>query len=648
MPTLIGTGLNQVPTNADLGGMSTQDPNSIMVTGGSITLQEGLYQGYYQDNNLSDIRPSLLLDFVNSGKIDSRIQWSRASTGTYYDGRKQVKAEENRSPNSQDCTAWAQTRCTVRPNTAIAPDGTLTADMVVEDTSSTTTHNIQIPSGYGTTSAYIPYTFSVFAKAAGRTWISLAEYGSSKHTYFDIQNGVVGSTAIGHKASIVSVGNGWYRCIVTYLQPVSHSYNAIVFLASQNGNTATEPTYTGDGVSGVYLWGGQFEQRSFAGPYTPTTSTPVTNYTPALLTAPVNTGRLDYNPVTGEAKGLLIEETRTNYVLYSSKLAGYVSATGVTITNNETIAPDGTMTASKIVPTAFEVQHNISINAGQVSSANTFSIFAKAAGYKFLGIFEAGINQIIYNLEAGTIDYNAGAATGTITPVGNGWYRCSYTKVLSYSQIYVASLSSAFQSGIVFAADGYKGVYVWGAQCEVGYTMSSYIPTNGAQVTRTRDLGEILGQNFLDFYNHSESTLHCEFTSLCGNNDNTYQGIVSIDNRTYATPSVYIAKSRSGWAGGVFYMNAYSTNSLTSPLSYADGSYKMASSGSNIANTTNYANFGGGLATQTQPSIPQIYPPERLALGDDAWGDPFKQGYIRKVAYYPVRLSQTEIQEMTL
>ena len=77
--------------------------------------------------------PSLNLDFT-TGTLDSRITFTRASTGTYYDGST-VMAEQNLLKYSQDLnnTIWVQTRATISANSTTAPDGTTTAETLIED-----------------------------------------------------------------------------------------------------------------------------------------------------------------------------------------------------------------------------------------------------------------------------------------------------------------------------------------------------------------------------------------------------------------------------------------------------------------------------------------------------------------------------------
>ena len=69
-----------------------------------------------------------------------------------------------------------------------------------------------------------------------------------------------------------------------------------------------------------------------------------------LSTAAINAPRFDYDPVTLESVGLLIEESRTNLLTYSEQFDNAVwTKSNASITANAIIAPDGTLTADKLV-----------------------------------------------------------------------------------------------------------------------------------------------------------------------------------------------------------------------------------------------------------------------------------------------------------
>jgi hypothetical protein len=113
------------------------------------------------------------------------------------------------------------------------------------------------------------YTYSIFAKYDGRQWVRLwGEYGStSLEAYFDIQNGVLGSKAVGVVSGIEDYGNGWYRIYATATTDGTGG-RFRVYLADADGSSA----YQGDGASGIYIYGAQLEQ-GYPTSYIPTYGT---------------------------------------------------------------------------------------------------------------------------------------------------------------------------------------------------------------------------------------------------------------------------------------------------------------------------------------------------------------------------------------
>ena len=149
---------------------------------------------------------------------------------------------------------------TIIANSVTAPNGNLGAESIVE---SATLDVHSIEQLIVTTPPATAYTFSVFLKANTRTIAFLQPSTSTNYVFFNLATGTVG-TVVGSSvtASIQSIGNGWYRCSVT--QTLGFASNALkIGVTSTDGVRA----YTGDGVSGIYAWGAQFEAGSAATSY---------------------------------------------------------------------------------------------------------------------------------------------------------------------------------------------------------------------------------------------------------------------------------------------------------------------------------------------------------------------------------------------
>jgi hypothetical protein len=148
-----------------------------------------------------------------------------------------------------DNASWTKTRSSVTANTIIAPDGTLTGDKLVEDTSASNTHTINQTA---TISNATSYSLSFYAKAAERSLIRVNSPSLGVDLWFNLLTGTVQIQTLG-VGTITAVGNGWYRIVATGTSTTT-SGAATIFLS--NGTTHI---YTGDGYSGIYIWGAQLE-----------------------------------------------------------------------------------------------------------------------------------------------------------------------------------------------------------------------------------------------------------------------------------------------------------------------------------------------------------------------------------------------------
>ena len=163
-------------------------------------------------------------------------------------------------------TSWTVNNSTVTTNDAVSPANTTTADALIEDTS-TGTHDIrQFKSGLTNGSDYV---FSVFAKANGRSKLRLNTF--SGYAEFDIDAGTVTSAPLVDEAIITNYGNGWYQCTIVK-QANNTLTNSYVYILDDVGSLS----YTGDGISGIHLWGATLYESDYQYTYIPTTTAEVT------------------------------------------------------------------------------------------------------------------------------------------------------------------------------------------------------------------------------------------------------------------------------------------------------------------------------------------------------------------------------------
>ena len=178
-----------------------------------------------------------------------------------------------------DNAAWTKASATITANATISPDGTQNADKLVESATSAIHYcetAVSVISGQS-------YSYSVYAKQGERhiTLQGSATPTNSAYATFNLSTGVVGASAVG-SASIVDAGNGWYRCTLTFTSAATSGANMAVLLAD-SPTAGRSSSYSGDGTSGVFLWGAQLEAGSYATSYIPTTSASVTRVADAAI-----------------------------------------------------------------------------------------------------------------------------------------------------------------------------------------------------------------------------------------------------------------------------------------------------------------------------------------------------------------------------
>jgi hypothetical protein len=375
-----------------------------------------------------------------------------------------------------------------------------------------------------------------------------------------------------------------------------------------------------------------------------------------------NIPRFDYSSTsTGTCLGLLMEESRTNLLLGSTQFNNptYWSTGGnVLVVPNAAIAPDGQLSAYKVITSATTAFFNVYANGLSVSTGTYIaSVYAKAGEFNYLKLY---MYDNTYGSVGDFFDLRTGASQGpvqvtsTSTYAGNGWWRCSIQRTTTgtISTVYICSQAFAFSQGI---GDGVSGAYIWGPQLEQGLSATSYIPTGSSQVTRSTEQAIISGQNFQNWYNNTQGTIYLEADSnvlIPETTPNTYRwafGIfdsggndfigmwkspsgTALGSRCTSPDKVYnFASYLTGTSGGIWNSTSYTK----AALSYKNGSQFITAN----AGTTYSSSATGTVSNIPSPQGSYL----TIGNGDYSW-----IGHIRRFVYYPEALATTITQALVI
>lgn len=402
----------------------------------------------------------------------------------------------------------------------------------------------------------------------------------------------------------------------------------------------------------------QFTRNSFA--------TFVNSFS-SIEIANVNVPRFEYTTDGGEYQGLLLEGPSTNLVQYSTDFTeqGWlVPLSGVTITSNipSLSAPDNTETATLISCTTGFGPHVVSwigtpapTEFEPVTAADFFtrSIFVKKETARYI-VFSvspepsatAGGGNIEFGTVSNILDFDTLQFTQfsqlvtTIQPYKNDWYRVNIGRLSSNDN--TNRLTVGISNGPDFldtfftgSLDSLSGVYIWGGQAELGPLASSYIPTNGTEVSRAQDEVSITEKQFLKLYNPLSLSFAINFSQ------NTIGTLGTVASFTNNIRTKY-------WTLG----NSVSANQHTLNIVPNVGSIQS----NNILPNTYYTLAAGleednfilfqnntlvGELTSGVPPQPPVGPAQ-FQLGR-FFDESYFNGHIREFSHWPTRLSNEQL-----
>jgi len=239
----------------------------------------------------------------------------------------------------------------ISSNAINSPNNTLSADKLYENTS-TGAHGGEVCK-VDNISTIANYTTSFYIKKGEKTSFQLWTKGASStnRCVWNVDLNLKTLTFVNNLGNFVRVSesikeltNDWFL-ITTTITPFTGETN----LSSVVWFNATA-SYTGDGVSGLYIWGGQLELGSYATSYIPTTTSTVTRNQDLASVSSVSSliGQTEgvifvesaalFNDLT--ARAITISDGTTNnriiivYSLLSNQIQCFGTSNGVQFTNS--------------------------------------------------------------------------------------------------------------------------------------------------------------------------------------------------------------------------------------------------------------------------------------------------------------------------
>jgi hypothetical protein len=191
-----------------------------------------------------------------------------------------------------------------------------------------------------------------------------------------------------------------------------------------------------------------------------------------------------------------------------------------------------------------------------------------------------------------------------------------------------------------YTGDGTSGIFVFGAQLEVGAFPTSYIPTTTTALTRAADVASV--NTLSPWFNASAGTIYVEASNVA-TNVGTSGALVGFDDATANNRIItFVQTNGTQPTLRVVASGATQADLATGPV-VLGAMFKFASA--YAANDFAVSLNGGPPGTDTSGTVP--IGQTTLRLGVNVASAAHLNGYLRRITYYPRRLSNAELQAIT-
>lgn len=362
-----------------------------------------------------------------------------------------------------------------------------------------------------------------------------------------------------------------------------------------------------------------------------------------------------------EKEGLLNEESRANVVPYSDLSSGWNFSPAQ---GSNASAPDGSNNAVELNGGTAGGAGNILVDETITApSAGTYilSFFVKKpsgsiAAFTYLEtrFFTGATSGGKLFFDWSTKDWssftqsNGSAFIFPVEEYANGWFRLSIK-----STIDAGDLAGRVRAGISDqagnASTGTRStdnkILVWGAQWEKGSFPTSYIPTSGSTLARSADIAQITGDNFSSWYNQSESTVLIEYTIRNGSSNSS--NYLELFGFTYN--NLFSGHFSGRIDQGSSIRTLSQNNNARVNLTVNDGVYKSCHRivENTSTNKTISISVNGSAVNSSTVSATAVTH-NLFKIGDAYGGNTILSNPIARLTYYTRRLTDSELQTITL
>jgi len=306
-------------------------------------------------------------------------------------------------------TGWSKVGCSVTSNAATSPEGLQNATKLVEDTS-TGLHMLSYADLYVVGAGDDNY-LTLYAKEGERRYLAISSRGNFSNNdntlIFDTRDGVwANNNSFQNTAQDpVDVGNGWWR-IQILNDSSSAAYDGFGIGIAEAGDNWDDASYTGDGTSGIYIWGAQAEAGSYATSYIPTYGSAVTRNGEVC-------GDAGNASTFNSAEGVLCLEIAA---LADDLTNRGISITDGTSTNRITFLLSSQSNTLRVFGVSGALQFNLQNSSFNTLNYNKIAVLYQLNNFKFFvngtqigsstsGAVPIGLNSIVFDNGSGGLNF---------------------------------------------------------------------------------------------------------------------------------------------------------------------------------------------------------------------------------------------------